>query len=334
MAEDWNSVVCIDDWKPDDSSYEKGYYPEGTREKAVYISPDNVGNLPVLPGWRYLFKKSRDRTPWQFWMEIMAYRIGQIMDVQVPRTYVGLSNQEKPGQAVYGALIEWFYSGSERYIEGARLIRPLIPGFNDNTGEQHNLQTILNIPIFTAVPDPVENRRTLLSYWAGVLAFDTVIGNVDRHPENWGVVAPTDFGKESRKDVLVKGRLSPAFDNGTAMSYEQPEEHFARYNDERYALRYLKKARRAKHHMRWSLEEKGNLNFYDFMRRFVQEYPHTKEAVLRRLQYTEEDLRARLGGLQAIPVNEGCRLTPQRLDFTLKLVMMRTSLLKGAMEKT
>jgi|WetSurMetagenome_2_1015567.scaffolds.fasta_scaffold19288_2 hypothetical protein len=330
MAEDWNSVICIDDWKPDDSSYEKGYYPEGTREKAVYLSPDDVDNLPLRPKWRYLFKKSRDRTPWQFWMEIMAYRIGHIMGVPVPPAYVGLSNKENPGQAVYGALIEWFYSGSERYIEGARLIRPLIPGFNDKTGEQHNLQTLLNIPMFKDVPDAEENRRNMLNYWAAVLAFDTVIGNVDRHPENWGVIVPAEF----EKAPLVKLRPSPAFDNGTAMSYEQPEEHFDRFDDEKYALRYLTKARRAKHHMRWSLEEKGNLNFYDFMRRFVREYPHTKEAVLQRLQFTEGNLRARLDGLPTITVNEGCRLTQRRLDFTLKLILKRTALLKSAMEKT
>ena len=252
MSADWNEVICIDDWLPDDSSYDKGYYPEGTREKAVYFSPADVSNLPLRPQWRYLFKKSRTWTPWQFWMEIMAYRIGQVMDVSVPPAYVGLSNREKPGQAVYGALIEWFYSQDERYVEGARLIGPYIQGFDYKTGWQHNLQTILIIPSFKNVPDPEENRSLLVAHWARILTLDTVIGNVDRHPENWGVVGPEGLARG-----VVQVRLSPAFDNGTALSYEQPEEYFSRFDDEEYALRYLRKPRRARHHMRWSLDEAG-----------------------------------------------------------------------------
>jgi hypothetical protein len=331
VSADYDKIVCIDEWQPDDSSYENGYYPEGTREKAVYFSPADVGNVSLRPQWRYLFKKSRTRTPWQFWMEIIAYRIGQVMDVPVPPAYVGLSNREKPSQAVYGALIEWFYSQEERYVEGARLIRPLIPDFDDKTGKQHNLLTILRVPQFTNVPNPEENRNNLAAYWARILTFDTVIGNVDRHPENWGIVRPSE-AKKGIKEGIVSVRPSPAFDNGTAMSYEQPEEHFSRFDDEQYALRYLTKPRRARHHMRWSLDEQGDMNFFDFMRRFVREFPQTKDSILGRLQFTEAALRARLGGLPSIPVDEGCRLTPRRLDFTLTLVMKRAALLRRALE--
>lgn len=327
MTTDWNKVICIDDWLPDDSSYEKGYYPEGTREKVVYFSPVDIGELPLRSVWRYLFKKSRSWTPWQFWMEVIAYRIGQVMDIRVPPAYVGLSNQEKPGQAVYGALIEWFYSQEERYIEGARLIRPLIPEFDDKTGWQHNFQTILNVPLFNGLPDPEKTQRELVEYWAKILAFDTVIGNTDRHPENWGIILPAEPKGET---VLV--RFSPAFDNGTAMSYEQPEEHFTKFDDENYALRYLARPRKARHHMRWSLEEQGDMSFFDFMGRFVREFPQTRDSIASRLEFTEDDLRARLVGLTSIPVGEGWRLTPQRLDFTLALIMQRVSLLKSALE--
>src|SRR5271169_3937555 len=105
---DCDKIICIDDWKPDDSFYEKGYFPQGSRDKAAYFSPEDPGDLPLKPQWRYLFKKSMGRAPWQFWMEIIAYRIGQVMGVMVPPAFVGVSNQEKPGQPVYAALIEWF----------------------------------------------------------------------------------------------------------------------------------------------------------------------------------------------------------------------------------
>jgi hypothetical protein len=327
MPADWNEVICIDDWKPDDSAYEKGYYPEGTRDKAVY-SPDDVGNLPLRPRWRYLLKKSNSRAPWQFWMEIIAYRIGQVMDVPVPPAHVGLHNHDEPDPPPYGALIEWFYAEEkgEGYVEGARLIRPLVPDFDDKKGNPHPLLTILKLPCFVDVPNPEANRTILIAYWASILTFDTVIGNVDRHPENWGIVVPSD------SKGIAPARPSPAFDNGTALSYEQPEEHFPRFDDDQYARLYLTRPRWAKHHMQWSLDEAGNLNFFQFMQKFAREFPHAKDSILNKLQFNESDLRARLEGLLSIPVPDEWRLTPRRLDFTLGLVMKRAELLKRAME--
>lgn len=324
MSADLDEVICIDGWQPDESSYEKGYYPEGTRDKAVYLSPPDVGSLPLRPEWRYLLKQSQPRTPWQFWMEIIAYRIGQVMDVPVPPAYVGLRNGMKPDEAVYGALIEWFYASADRYVEGARLIGPLIADFDYKKGKQHNWQTILQY--FSDVPYPEANRGRLVAHWAQVLAFDTVIGNTDRHPENWGMLGLADSS-----GVITVGP-SPAFDNGTALSYERLEEQFSRFDDEEYTRRYLTKARRARHHMRWSLDEQEDMNFFDFMRRFVREYPQTKDSILRRLQFTEADLRAKIGGLPSIPVAERWRLTPARLNFTLAMVMKRASLLRSALE--
>jgi hypothetical protein len=325
--EDWNHVICIDNWPPDEAAYEKGYYPEGTRDKAVYFSPSEGAEGPLRPTCRYLLKKSRAWAPWQFWMEVMGHRIGQLIGVAVPPAYVGVSHVWRPGEASYGALIEWFYWDDEQFIEGAHLIGPLIEGFDYGKGSQHNLQTILDLD-FHDGSSAEQTRRWLVDYWAKVLTFDTVIGNVDRHPANWGVVVT----RGATGDVVAR-RLSPAFDNGTAMSYEQPEEHFRRFEDDQYVRKYLTRPDRARHHMRWDLTGAGPLNFFDFMRRFVSAYPESRATVLEGLGFTEESLRARLGPLVAIKVNEASRLTQCRLDFTLKLIMKRAELLRDAMEK-
>ena len=333
MSEDWNEIVCIDDWRPDESAYDDGYYPEGTRAKAVYFSPDDTVASPLHPRWRYLFKKSRSWAPWQFWMEIIAYRIGQIMGVPVPPAYVGVSNKEQPSQATYGALIEWFYSEDARYVEGALFLLNTISDFDYKTGRQHNLQTILDIlPYFERI-DKEKLRRSHVQYWAGVFTFDTVIGNVDRHPANWGLIFPHPEQLEDSSDNLDIV-TSPAFDNGTALSWEQPEENFAKFNDRAYLLRYLTRPQKARHHMSWSLDTLDeNINFFDFMRRFVSEYPETKELIMSKLQFTEDDIRNRIEPLAAIPAAAESGLTQKRLEFTLRLVMERTALLRDALEK-
>ena len=327
-AQQHNAIICIDRWEPDESLYENGYYPEGAREKAVYLSPGNVAGLPIRPRWRYLFKKSRTWAPWQFWMEVIAYRLGQVIGVPVPPAYVGLSNLEKRGQAVHGALIEWFYGDDKLYVEGSRLISPQVPAFDYKQGRPHDLLTVLEIPLLAIGPDGKSNRRGLVRHWAKVLAFDTLIGNVDRHPDNWGILLPRDA-----PDGSVRVSLSPAFDNGTAMSYEQPEARFERFNDPGYLDRYLARPRKARHHMGWSPTESGDMSFFEFMRRFVSEFPWASADVLACADFAARDLLAVAEPLAAIRVAGDSRLTRRRLDFTVKLIMRRRERLLSALGK-
>ncbi len=312
-----NHIVCIDHWDPDESMYEKGYYPEGARDKRVYISPADAP-APLKPRWRYLLKQSRDRAPCQFWMEIIAYRLGRLIGVDVPPAYVGLSTVQSPDRDTYGALIEWFYGEEEFYVDGADLIRPVIPDYDDKTGHQHNLKTLLGLA------DPREVSQEMLKWCACVLAFDSIIGNTDRHPRNWGLI----LTKATNQKFL--GRFSPAFDNGTSLSYERPEEHFEKFEDEAYVRRYLTRPSKARHHMRWSLEDQQNMNFFEFMRRFVGDFPETKAITAGLLEFTEDQLRLQLDPLPGIVADETAHLTPSRLDFTVKLIMKRTALLKEA----
>ena len=66
-----NTPIVIDDWQRDDT-YE-GVYPSGARVKDAYFSPDKPEDRFIKPNWRYLFKLSRRRFPWQFWCEIIAF---------------------------------------------------------------------------------------------------------------------------------------------------------------------------------------------------------------------------------------------------------------------
>ena len=86
--------------------------------------------------------------------------------------------------------------------------------------------------------------------------------------------------------------------------------------------------------MRWDLTTPDHVNFYEFLRKYVSEYPETSATIMTMLEFTEDDLRGRLEPLVDIAVENASRLTQRRLDLTLKLVMKRTELLRDALERT
>jgi len=313
-----NVIIEIDSWLPDDE-YD-GVFPKGARDKSVYFSPVDCEWEFIKSNHRYLFKQSIRRHPYQFWVEIIAYRLGQLMDVEVPPAYIAFRNEDK----VYGTLIEWFYTRDENYEDGGNIMRAHIKPYDSKKGTQHNLETILK---FTG--HSIENK---IEHWAKVFAFDTVIGNTDRHHDNWGLVYARPHGSKTDKKVL---RYSPAFDNGTAMGYEILEKNFYKFDDSQYLHRYLTKKGKARHHMKWRYPEVEPSNFFDFMKRFVEEFPESKDTILKCLDFSHHKIEKKLTGLVPMVSDEKCKLTEKRLKFFVKLITIRANILKEILtEKT
>jgi hypothetical protein len=312
-------IVISDDWQRDDT-YE-GVYPSGARVKDAYFSPEKPEDKCIKPNWRYLFKLSRRRFPWQFWCEIIAYRFGSIIGVKVPPAHIGYSKKYEQGVNTYAALIEWFYDDKEDgYISGGQIMVELIENFDRDTGKEHNLKTIRQF---------FSNHEKILEYWAEVLTFDTLIGNIDRHQDNWGFIIKERTIKKS--EMSVHFTISPAFDNGTALGYEILEQNIDKYEDTNRLERYLT-GRYAKHHMNWSLDESKQLNFYEFMKIFTIAFPQIRPIIAQHLSFTYQQVEEVLAPLVEAVSDPVYKLTQKRLDFVLKLVFERKRILEETLE--
>jgi len=313
--------IVIDNWQKDDTY---NIYTVGSRDKEAYFSPDKPKEGCIKPNWRYLFKLSRTtpkvKFPWQFWCEIIAYRFGCVIGVKVPPAHIGYSKKYEQGVDTYAALIEWFYDEKEEgYIVGGQLMESHIKNFDRLKGEKHNFKTIRGI---------FKDSDIGLEHWAKVLTFDILIGNTDRHQDNWGLIV-----KRTKKGdkMLLDINMSPAFDNGTALCYEILEQDIDKYEDANKLERYLT-GRHAKHHMKWSLDENEQLNFYEFMKKFTMTFPQIKPIIAQHLSFTYQQVEEVLTPLvEAICVPEH-KLTRKRLDFMLKLIFDRKRILEEILE--
>jgi hypothetical protein len=311
--------IVIDNWRIDET-YE-GVYPKGARDKSAYFSPETLDETCLKGNYRYLFKLSRSWCPWQFWGEVIAYRLGLITGIEVPPAHIGLNNKYNPGKSVYGALIEWFYDDKKDvYVEGGQFMIQLVKDYDREKGTQHNFLTIANR--FEAFPD-------FQKHWAGVFTLDCLTGNTDRHQDNWGLVLK---GIRPKPTSEVKLCFSPAFDNGTALGYEVVEKNIDRYIDEKRLEKYLTNPRHARHHMKWSLDEQGDFNFYEFMRKFVLEFPDSKVIISEHLNFSRSQVEEIMSPLvTAVSDNTYC-LSQKRLNFIMKLIFRRKELLEETLD--
>ena len=218
----------------------------------MLVCPANASEPFLIPGHSYLFKTAMGWQQQQVWSEVIAYRIGSMLGLPVPPCFVAFDSRT----GFTGALVEFFYgypneSAHARFIHASDFMTRIL--IDKKRGRPHSLQINLQLSRLLCKDESTD------AWWAKALAFDALIGNTDRHPDNWG------FLFRANVDQAHKVEMSPLFDNGTSLGYEIAESGL---KDACSADRLKKYVDRGTHHCGW--EGDGPFSHFDLCKRFVQ----------------------------------------------------------------
>lgn len=302
------AVFDVADWEPDS---EFGVFPQGARAKDAVFAPTHPPEPVIVPDKRYLFKRSKRSYPDQFWAEIVAYRVGCLMDVGVTPTFTAWNSRTKQ----CAALIEWFYDDSmESFVMAGDFLQQLHKDYDRKLGTQHNLLDNMRLLRMLTIPKVLAEPHWR-QWWIDALLFDALIGNTDRHQDNWGFIF-------IRSQQQISCRLAPLFDNGTSLGHERFTNRVSRWTDVDYQ-RYISKG---KHHVKWSLKDpvQGHIAL---LQRALEQWPDTREAAHAKLNFSSDDLSDAVVDLPKL--NAVTPLSNERLKFMLRLMSYRLTLLKA-----
>jgi hypothetical protein len=301
------------DWEVD---AEFGVFPQGARAKDAVFAPNPPPDPVLVGGKRYLFKRSKRSYPDQFWGELIAYRVGCLMGLAVPPAFAAFNS--RTGHCA--ALIEWFYrDGAELFVLGGDFVQRLRPDFDRDRGSQHNLQDIE--ALMRALGQHGVLPQNWRQWWAEALLFDALIGNSDRHQDNWGLI----FASSGRQPPdMPSCRLAPLFDNGTSLGHERFPDRVADWSDARVD-QYI---RRGTHHVKSSLAPDQVNGHLTLLSHVVTDWAVQLDlASLRaRIDFAEDDLNSCLADLAHLPMPEP--LSGARMQFVCRLLNRRHALLK------
>lgn len=229
-----NSVVDLSRWELEDNPFSL----QGARPKRVFICPPIPPHPFLIGGHRYLFKEPDGRFAPQVWSEIIAYELSRDLRIPVPPAFAALG----PGNGSPGVLIEFFYDHPfdvpKRYVDGIEFLQGA--GF-DTDFKRGSLLHNLHLCRSLGIPRSKD-------WWARTIAFDAVIGNVDRHSRNWGIlINPVGDGP--------RYELAPAFDNGSSLGYNFPEGALEAQTRPDAVAAFLRKGH---HHCGWMSGDKAS----------------------------------------------------------------------------
>ncbi|WP_425154200.1 HipA domain-containing protein [Candidatus Palauibacter sp.] len=172
----------------------------GTKQKFWYRKADDQG-----PAW--LFKYPQRNTG-QHWAEKIAAEIAQALDIRHARVELA----EFDGKL--GSVSESFALRGAELVHGNQILAWTVEGYDRSVRFGQTNHSFCNIwtsfeRIFREQTAAEDNRTT----FAGYVLLDALIGNTDRHHENWGLLRWRD-GDEWR------GVLAPSFDHASSFGRE------------------------------------------------------------------------------------------------------------------
>jgi hypothetical protein len=156
-------------------------------------------------GGYWLFKYPREGTG-EHWAEKVAEVIAA--QLGIPCAEIQLARREE----VIGTISRRFVTGDETLVHGNELMAGYVPGYDPGVRfkqREHRVDSILECVNRVASVGPrceSDPVRVMIGY----LVLDALIGNTDRHHENWGVIDAPGHDR----------RLAPTYDHASSLGRE------------------------------------------------------------------------------------------------------------------
>lgn len=178
------------------------FHTGGTRAKKYLLNPANEKF--------YYFKVSQfkegvnERTgkdfKFEFWSEIIAYELGKMLGFNVLKYDIAIHGD------IVGCISEsMINTETEELVEGIKFIQAYDPSFSQNDRANRNLYT------FQLIKKSLDSLTSIdfIPYILEIVVFDSLIGNGDRHQENWAIIS-----KVSRNTKALVKLENEGIDNG------------------------------------------------------------------------------------------------------------------------
>lgn len=291
------------------------FVPIGKRIKKVVLHPENFD--------LYYFKEPKEKYPWEFWNEIVAYEIGKEFGFNVLEYKPAILGD------IGGCLSPSMTRGfTEELMHGQQLLIRILPEFETKKGTDHTFQLVEEY--FKS--DPIYTH--LLDDFIEMLVFDSIIGNRDRHQQNWALIREINFKKQKQKylsfgkkdslSIEVTGRFSPLFDNGNCLAYNVIEDKIDNFLETDKILEKYLFGEKATSHVKWFGE---SITHIELLKQINQNYPKPIErAILRiREKYNENIIIDIVNSIDngVIFANEKFGLTEKRKELIIRLIKLR-----------
>ncbi|WP_431284952.1 HipA domain-containing protein [Humitalea sp. 24SJ18S-53] len=293
-------VLDISDWDEDE---DYPINPIGQKPKQHFICPIVPPKNYLIGGRRYMFKTPVGRSVQQVWSEVIAYQLAQHAGIVVPPAYIAKHNFRKHG---CGVLIEFFLGPT--HDPGVSLLHASDRFQARNITFDEKQGSLRENVILTKQHGIVSGA----TWWARTIVFDALIGNTDRHSQNWGFLKRRSVGSQ------VVYEMAPVFDNGSSLgSVVRDSDLESHMRPERFQ-KFVDKGR---HHFSWLQMDGASRQFARLPGFYATKFPSLRPAMLEVARISDDQIDTILRW--CVEFTFPISFTPARAEFVSRLLRAR-----------
>lgn len=241
--------------------------PMGTKDKFWYQEPEKDESL-------WLFKFPRENTG-EHWAEKIAAEAAGLLEIPHARVELAELEPGQTGSAVEpGTVSESFLANDAELIHGNEILASALEEYDPELRFGQGQHTFRNIVEGT---DPFffteSHRRQAAERHCGHVVLDAVIGNTDRHHENWGVIS-------SFRGEGYVFEVAPTFDHASSLGRELTDNRREQILAEQGVGKYSERGHGG---IYWSETDRRGPSPLQLARLVCREYPNLFLSALRRV---------------------------------------------------
>lgn len=290
----------------------------GTRDKEVVENP----NDHCLYYFKTSLIKGDKNYIYEFWSEIITSEIGNLLGFDVLQYNVAAN-----GPQTLGCLSKLMIDTTiERLDEGYKWLIRHQQSYNTEDRNAYTFQVIDNT-LKAIFPDKRFTEKLI-----STIVLDCIIGNEDRHQENWGIIVTNSAENTSRSSFFKKPqtqtlsyRFAPIYDSGSSLGRELLEEKVDQMLRDNVQLEaYIN---RGKSEIHW-LGEPGKQRHFALIDKIANtEYREVVISEINRIRcnYDREVIASTIQSIDnCLPQEYHLHKIPQnRKDLLVKLITLR-----------
>lgn len=190
-------------------SYQIVNIPSEAREDT-----EQLGSKPkfwvLLPDGRWLFKEARPNTG-EDWAEKVAAEVARAIGIRAATVELASFGERR------GCISRNFVDveAGQALVHGNEILGMRVTGYDKGKTFRQSDHTLENIDAAVRSLFPTENADGVLTQLAGYMVLDALIGNTDRHHENWGLLLQAQTHARA-----VKLSVAPSFDHASSLGRE------------------------------------------------------------------------------------------------------------------
>lgn len=227
-------------------------YPILTIDPEQFADIEQLGSKDKFWFWlgneKWLFKEARAiqapqgvEISGEDWAEKIAAEIAHLLNVPAAEVELAEYNGRRGSASLN------FTSQAQQLIHGNEVMAGFLDGYNPEVRFKQTSHTVENIISAIRKMFPRANdHRTVLRQLASYMVLDALIGNTDRHHENWGFLwqVLVDIDEVSEAARLSKQYdVAPSFDHASSLGRELLDEKRADLLKRGLVGRYVRKGR-------------------------------------------------------------------------------------------